>query len=257
MSETEGSTKASGCLYCLWLPLFVTFVGGLSVEYVKPEKSFAPEPPKFASPINSTTKPTVESTPSNGADIRRLLVRKWRRPWLDAGGYGEASVEFTEFGQALRTRMSDGNSAVTNLSFLVDDTGKLSSSKEGELALVKVSEYELVLSWNGSVAYYRGSWYWYEYVLIAFAALAVACLGMGILEAISGRSNTVQETQKTDVQANTPTNEKPFFPSGKPRLSLDKQLLYRRLARRLPIDPASKSHKKRSSDEPTIAPKRR
>lgn len=175
-SEGGGFTRTA--LFVL-VSLFVTVVGGLLVEYLKPKQSFTTPTGAATNAAPAAPLPTAAPPAPRGAEIQNLLVKKWNAaetPQL----FGDVRVAFTPYGQVVRTyyRQLIGETVTTH-PYQVAADGTLSSDAATNLRLVHVSNDELVLSWDGAVVQYKRAWYWWEIALaVAGGVLLLAIIAV-------------------------------------------------------------------------------
>jgi hypothetical protein len=63
---------------------------------------------------------------------------------------------------------------VTTHPYEVTEDGQLKSSPRTNLKLLKLTNDELILSWDGTVAHYKRGWSWWAIGLAAVGAVLVA-----------------------------------------------------------------------------------
>jgi hypothetical protein len=163
MSSSNGSGGFSKIVFLMVLiPLFVTVVGGLLVELLKPKEVFVGSGSQ-ATPTTSAPNP---ETASRASAIKKLIVKKWTVA-NSPSVYGDTVVEFTEHGQLIRTyyRIIVGNE-VTHFPYQITPDGEIKTEPLLNLKLVNLTGDELVLSWNGTVVHYKRGWYWWEIALM-------------------------------------------------------------------------------------------
>lgn len=160
------------------IPLFVTVVGGLMIEHLKPEKAYTPVD------AHDARKPKLSQDVFTAADIQQLLAKKWSVPFYNKPSlYGDLNVEFTDRGQVIRTYFrSLIPDEVTSHPYEVSDNGQLKSDMD--LRLLKISNDELILSWEGSITRYKREMYWWEVTLTILGTV----LGLMILKILVSRS---------------------------------------------------------------------
>ncbi len=176
-SENKGSNFLKGLGFYVILPIFVAVIGGLAVEYLRPRQVFY-GPAQTGTTSQNTVTPVVNTSPNNVQPaptppkntfrdkMRKLLTRTWyarQNPQI----HGDISVEFTENGQVIRNHYTVlvGNTSSNNWYKITED-GQLQSDPKVNLKLVKLTDNELILSWNGAVTHYKRGWYWWEIGLV-------------------------------------------------------------------------------------------
>ncbi len=194
-SDNTGGGVSRNVILSVLLTLFVTVIGGLLVEYLKPGQSYTnptavqaagaapvqgPPPLPTIPPLPQAPTPQAPAPPPQSALIQNLLVKKWyavESPTL----FGDTQAEFTPYGKVVRTyyRQLVGNS-VTSHPYQIAADGTLSSDAATNLQLVHVSNDELVLSWNGTVVRYKRGWHWWEITLLSVGGVLLLVI-LGVL----------------------------------------------------------------------------
>ncbi len=129
------------------------------VEHLKPEKTFIPKD------VREAQKPYYLQDVFTAADIQQLLVKKWSVPFNEKPlFYGDLNVEFTDRGQVIRTylRKLIPNEVTSHPYEILDN---LEIKSEIDLRLLKLTNNELILSWEGSIVHYKRDMYWWEVIL--------------------------------------------------------------------------------------------
>lgn len=172
-STPENGSGFYRTLLFILISLFVTVIGGLAVEYLKPQQVYnnpsavpGATPPPAGMPVSQPTQNQLRA-----AAIQNLLVKKWNAAET-VHLFGDVRVVFTPFGQVVRTYYTQLlGETVTTHPYQVAEDGTLSSDATTNLKLVHVSNDELVLSWNGTVAQYKRAWYWWEIALMVVGGI--------------------------------------------------------------------------------------
>jgi hypothetical protein len=157
MSEQKG-----GCLRGLFAlviaPLIVTVAAGLVFEWYR-SRDKTPVPPAVANP--KALSP-----------VATMIIGKWN---VDKQStiYGEKSVEFTATGQMIRTTTAviRGDNS-TDYKYKVNEEGQLEVISTDKVVLIKLTEDELTLKWDGSISSYTRAWpEWLRSIVFGGAAI--------------------------------------------------------------------------------------
>lgn len=176
---TIGKLHSKTWVYILF-PLLVTIIGGLAVEWLKPNVVYEGELSVPRTGAATFPKASPEQSATSRADaIRGLLMGEWVVP-KDPAVFGDLKVEFCDNGTVIRTYYRTlVPDAVTQHPFAVTSDGRLQSDDADiSLKLASVSKDRLFISWDGtSVIEYKRPMSIWSKVGIALVVLLVVALG--------------------------------------------------------------------------------
>lgn len=158
----------------LVLPIVITIVGGLAVEYLKPREG-SPKSNAVAAADVAPAAPAGQTHP-----YAKLILGKWS---AESSGvlFGEISVEFSRNGQMVRKHQEGGIEFSEALTYSIDASGQLSTNPATNVRLINVSDSDLTLSWPVALgqrsANYKRPWTMWHFGLAAGAFCILAVIG--------------------------------------------------------------------------------